>query len=314
MVEQRPEDEGNPANREGSGGADGGGQVQGGQAQGGQAQGGSPVPGGELTPIPRGDLTPPDAPMGPPSGIDPEQLRQFQEFQRFEEFQRFQQAQREAGGELYAASGDFGAPSGAAHGGAGLPGGAGPQKRPVWRRLLGSKLFRRLVYVGLVLIALTWAYDHYFGEDDEVDRPAAETGGGKFETNNILPSNPYEAVRTIYDGIAQNSAGDICGVFSQPAQMDFAAHLGHGDCGSAVAAVSEEVDHVDDYASSITSYGPLPVGAKAITIDSCEFEIRGGPALGVFTLTKQQYKDQWLITGHKAGPKNCPEPSTSRTR
>ncbi|WP_406640501.1 hypothetical protein [Amycolatopsis sp. WGS_07] len=49
-----------------------------------------------------------------------------------------------------------------------------------------------------------------------------------------------------------------------------------------------------------------------MTIDSCTFKVSGGPALGVFQVTKVD-KGQWLITGHTTGPDKCPAPTATST-
>lgn len=193
---------------------------------------------------------------------------------------------------------------------------AGPRRRPPWRRLLRSKSLRRLVYLALVLLALTWAYDHYFGGDDDAGRPAAETGGGKARTNYLYSSSPHEAVRMVYDDIAQKAVENVCLRFDVDRGVDqqFADNVGYADCSAAAVALGEQVTHVDDYAESVRSFGAKPITASELRIDSCDYQIEGGPALGVFTLTKQSYKDQWLITGHEPGPKRCPEPTAKPTR
>jgi hypothetical protein len=50
-----------------------------------------------------------------------------------------------------------------------------------------------------------------------------------------------------------------------------------------------------------------------VTIDSCSFSITGGPALGVFTVSKVEL-GQWLITSHAPGPAKCSgTPTTTPT-
>jgi hypothetical protein len=54
----------------------------------------------------------------------------------------------------------------------------------------------------------------------------------------------------------------------------------------------------------VPSYVSGSVPGDVVTIDSCSFSITGGPALGVFTVTKVEL-GQWLITGHAPGPSRC---------
>lgn len=179
---------------------------------------------------------------------------------------------------------------------------------------LGAKLLSALLILVVLSIAGKLAYDHFFPSNNDDNRPAAEIGGGTYHTNKILSTQPYEAVRSVYDAIAQkdpnpeNMVAKACGRFREDIQQKFGTDMGYPDCREAVLALHAQVTHVDDYLSSITpkSYDP---DAPSITVDSCDFAVRGGPALGVFTVTKVE-KGQWLITGHEPGPKTCPAPTS----
>src|SRR5699024_4218748 len=126
-----------------------------------------------------------------PDGIDPETYRQFQQFQQFQEFQRFQQLQQYGGNQ------------------------PAPQhttgrrlRAPRWLRWLARKLLAWLIFVLLTIIALYAAFNYFFGDDDTNQQPAAESGGGTYHTNDILPDKPYEAVRTLYEMIATGTQGE----------------------------------------------------------------------------------------------------------
>ncbi|MEU4675150.1 hypothetical protein AB0F91_46250 [Amycolatopsis sp. NPDC023774] len=134
---------------------------------------------------------------------------------------------------------------------------------------------------------------------------AAETTSMQpFHTNHIFSANPYEAVRFVYHNIAQGFVDDACGRFSEDVQDKFAQDVGQMDCRAAVEALHEQVTSQNDYAESLPSYVSGPAPASVVTIDSCTFDIEGGPALGFFQVA-QVDKGQWLITGHSPGPEKC---------
>lgn len=264
----------------------------------------------------------PQDPAEPPE-LDPEQARQFEQFrqfQQFQEFQRFQEAQRQAGtdvvpGQPY--------PPVATTTQDVVPRESGRQrpKVPGWLQWLGKKLIGWLIFFILLAIALTWAYNYFFGTGDSDDN-AAQMGGGTYHTNELLSDKPYEAVRQVYDAIAQEDpdtgrplVAQACGRFDNQRgiQQRFAENLGYQDCRRAVLALHDEVTHVNDYAESIYPRH-YDLGAKTLRINSCEFTIEGGPALGTFVVTRQEYENQWLITGHERGPKTCPSAPASPSR
>ncbi|MCP2253012.1 hypothetical protein LY13_001756 [Prauserella aidingensis] len=278
----------------------------------------------------------PDA-AGP---VDEEQLRQFRQFQQFQEFLKFQEAQQGGqGGAVvpgtppaqhppapYQGSQVPAAPSGHA---APLPEAAPgrlpepaqrPRRRPPrWLTWLGKKLLGWLVAFLLLALAATWAYNHFFGtgDSDQTTEEYARGGGGSYHATELLADNPYAAVRSVYDAIAQADpdtgmpdADKACGRFEEATQQRFADNIGSADCREAVNGLHEQVTHVNDYAESIYPRGYLPT-SKTERIDSCSFTISGGPALGVFTVEKVEH-DQWLITGHDDGPETCPGQGPSR--
>ncbi|OZM74840.1 hypothetical protein CFN78_01080 [Amycolatopsis antarctica] len=272
---------------------------------------------------------------GPP--LDPEQLRQFQQFQQFQEFLRFTEAQQggtgQQGGAMVPAPQQSPVPHqpgppqqppiearqyplehpGARARAAGelVPAERRP-RTPRWLRKLGGKVLTAAIFLALLVGAGAWAYNHYFGSPDE-DKTTEEfvaDGGGTYRTNELLSKNPYEAVRTVYDAVAQNLVPQGCGRFAEAQQQDFARNMGFADCKLAVEALHGQVSNVNDYAESIPSYTSEPIQGDTITIDSCRFPISGGPVLGEFTATKVE-NEQWLITGHRPGPRECPVPPST---
>ncbi|GAA1207003.1 hypothetical protein [Prauserella alba] len=282
----------------------------------------------------------------PDGSVDSEQLRQFQQFQQFQEFLKFQQAQQtgqpQPGGEVVPGTPGTpvapGSPQSAQYppapytppqapsnttadhaalAGTGdrLPEPAQrPRRRPPrWLTWLGKKLLAWLVAFLLLALAATWAYNHFFGsgDSDQTTEEYARGGGGSYHATELLADNPYAAVRSVYDAIAQADpdtglpdADKACGRFDEATQQRFADNLGSGDCRQAVNALHKQVTHVNDYAESIYPRGYLPTSTTE-RIDSCSFTVSGGPALGVFTVEKVEH-DQWLITGHEPGPETCP--------
>ncbi|MBK1784071.1 hypothetical protein [Prauserella cavernicola] len=284
-----------------------------------------PAPGSDLQPVQPAHPVEPVQPPQQPQEPDPEQLRQFQQFQQFQEFLKFQQSQQQ-GGELVPGQQQQPVPHTQHH-----PAPAATQqlvqqppqppqrpKVPGWLRWLGKKIIGWLIFFLLLALALTWAYNHFFGSDEgDSTESAAKMGGGTYRTNELLSDEPYEAVRQVYDAIAQVDpttdeplVAEACGRFDEPVQQSFGEHLGYRDCRQAVLALNKEVTHVNDYAESIYPQ-PYGGGATTVRIDSCDFAIKGGPALGTFIVTKQDYADQWLITGHERGPVTCSPPTSN---
>lgn len=251
--------------------------------------------------------------------LDPEQLRQFQQFQEFQRFQQFQQLQQQAAGgagqsaSLRTATGtDLTVPPQPAQ---------GTRKVPGWLQWLGRKLLGWLIFFLLLAIFATWAFNELFGSDDDNStEAAARMGGGTYHTEELLAKEPHEAVRKVYDAIAQEDPStnrpliaEACGHFDNDRgiQQLFATNTGHPDCRAAVLALHEQVTHVNDYAESIFPrwYDP---DATTVRVDSCDFAVEGGPALGTFEVTQVEM-GQWLITDHEPGPTTCPSPRTSTT-
>lgn len=257
-------------------------------------------------------------PAPPALPADPEELRRFrdfQEFQQFQEFQRFQELQRS--GELEPT---FPTPEQPA-----------PQRRqvPGWLRSAVGKVISALLVLAAVIIGLAWAINHFLGgPEPETPAEQAKQGGKKETATELYASDPYEAVRRVYDDIAQENIDHACLRFAEGSAAQFAQHLGYPSCEDAVRSISAEVraaNGANAYAESLPSSTPgeryqelsgvEPGGT--ITVDSCAAAvdpagINGGPALGVFTVTKlpNAYGEQWSITGHTAGPEKCPRSSS----
>jgi len=219
--------------------------------------------------------------------LDPEQVRQFQQFQQFQELMK-----------------QGGVPPTV------LP----PAKRPLWQRVLRSKPVRWLVILflllatlpiwgPLLLAGLIYVWIHLFLSHED-NRPASETGGGTYHTNHILKDNPYDAVRQVYQRVADNSPDFACGVFTDEAAQQFANHVNAADCPAAIAKLNGEIDKsqpgwLNGYAEPDFHgrMGEVP-SADTITISSCDLGVTAGPRLGAFTLNRVD-KGQWLITGHQ---------------
>lgn len=136
----------------------------------------------------------------------------------------------------------------------------------------------------------------------------AREGGGRYHTNHILPTDPYTTFTAVYSDLAQNLPDNACQRMREDAQSTFAADENAPDCIAAATALTRQITSGNDYVESTRRPPGADVRSGAITIDSCEFVITGGPALGVFTLTKVEF-GQWLITDHAPGPARCPSPA-----
>jgi hypothetical protein len=254
--------------------------------------------------------------------VDPAELEQFRQFQQFQDYLKFTQAQQ---GNQPAPPPDAGlihtqhpAPQqGAAQPPAIPPGyqlvptdrGGGRSGPPRWVKWLGKKVIAWVLAIVILGLAGTWLYNHYFPNDaGKTSAQLAQEGGGKYHTNRILSTSPYEAVREVYDAVAQNLVPQACGRMDEPVQQKFAQDLGYADCQVAVHELNRKVTSKNDYAESMPSYVSEPVPGDSFTISSCRFGIKGGPALGAFTVQKVD-KSQWLITAHTNEPTPCPAPT-----
>ncbi|WP_424189945.1 hypothetical protein ACOBQX_14270 [Actinokineospora sp. G85] len=226
---------------------------------------------GQVVPSPA--LTPEEA----------ERFRQFQEFQRYQEWQR---------------SSQFGSPESD-------PTEPRPRRtsRPLWRKVLLSKWFRRVIYLLVVVLLLNWAYDKYFGGPDE-DLPASQTGGGKTERTVLFATNPKEAVRAFYDNVAQETLPDACTRFAtEQVAQSFATHFNAPDCPTAVKRLHTQVTSKNNYAEVFfpTAVSLVPDAGGEVRVSSCDLEVNSGPRLGVFTVKEidKSRAGQWTIVRHE---------------
>jgi hypothetical protein len=262
-----------------------------------------PVADNEHPPPPREEQAGPVEPAAPaappalrpptdPVPIDPEQVRQFQQFQQFQELMRqqqengLQQGTPPPPGQLQ----PWGPP-------------AQPPKRPLWQRALrkiGGKLVSLALMVLLMIAAGLFAIDYFFGPE-EVKAPAHERNEGTFEETQFLAKDPYAAVRRVYSDIAYGDGPHACIRFDLDRGIDqrFAENMGGSNCEDAVQQLYKEVTDGNEYRNSIRPETYEPLTENVMRISSCEFGVSGGPALGVFTVTKVK-DDQWLITDHQA--------------
>jgi hypothetical protein len=278
-----------------------------------------------------------NAPASQPP-MDPAQLEQFRQFQQFQDYLKFTQSQQ---GNQPAPPPDAGMvqapPSQPAtqDSGAGRPPVIPPgyqlvpterRRAPKWVSWLGKKVIAWALAIVILGLAGTWLYNHFFPNDSgKTSAQLAQEGGGKYHTNHVFSTNPYEAVRFVYHNIAQGRVADACGRFQNEGQRDiqtqfaqdiaqtFRQNTAQTDCKKAVEFLATQVTNKNDYAESLPSSVSEPLPGDTVTIDSCTFTISGGPALGVFTVSKVE-KGQWLITGHAIGPAKCSGvPTTSPT-
>lgn len=221
--------------------------------------------------VPNEPMPAPRAPV--PDQVDPEAVRQFQQFQQFQELMRTQ--------------GDV----------ALIP---PPVKKPLWRKALASKGLRKLVAVLLIVLALYWAYQYYFGSNND-DLPASETGGHTFKDRTLLQTAPDQTVRFVYQRIAENRPDRVCPQFTDEAAQQFAADWGAADCPAAVALLAAQVTGPkNNYAEPTfpSEYRHISSTASVLEISSCRVDVVGGPKLGWFRLQKVE-RDQWIVTQHR---------------
>lgn len=238
--------------------------------------------------------------------LSDKELRQFREFQEFQRFREYQAKH----GELPPADSHEVPPSG------------WRDRAPAWLTALGGKLLTAALVLLAVAAGAAWAINHYLGGSDEPSSAdLAEQGGKKAEATKLYASDPYEAVRRVYDHIAQTDpvtgkpeVEKVCLRFNEAARARFASDLGYASCEQAVLGINAEVTDVNDYAESMPSWVSDPVSTDSVRVSSCgdslEGVIHGGPALGTFIVTKipDAKGEQWLITGHEPGPRSCPTP------
>jgi hypothetical protein len=221
-----------------------------------------------------------------PVPYDPEQQRQFEQFQQYQQFLKFQESQ----GQL---------PPGAVP-----PPPQAPKGRPWWKKVLRSKLFQKLVFLVLVLIGLTWAYNYYFGPAPDDNTVQGGAGPGTQDEPGRRVENPAVGMMTLYEFVA---AGDknACTLFEKSAAQAFAVDLGAQDCVSAVAALKGTVD------GNLERPDVKWRGLQTVTVSSCT-DIRAKPGtklLGSFVFTNKG--NGWTITDHARESDPCVAATTT---
>ena len=115
----------------------------------------------------------------------------------------------------------------------------------------------------------------------------------------VLDNDPYDTVRNVYRGVAGNLPDEVCGRFTPEAATQFAGHFQAESCTTVVILLYHGlVADPEAYADTSLGYFTANDGDTHAEIDSCEFEVRGGPHLGVFVLDRDA-SGAWLITAHR---------------
>lgn len=113
-----------------------------------------------------------------------------------------------------------------------------------------------------------------------------------------LDTDPYDTVRNVYRGVAEKKPDEVCARFTPEAATQFAGHFEAESCTTVVILVYHGlVADPETYANTSLGYFTADDGGTHAEIDSCEFEVEGGPRLGVFVLDRGE-SGTWLITAH----------------
>jgi hypothetical protein len=256
-------------------------------------------------------VAPPPA-VREPTGVTPDQVRQFQEFQRFQNLMR-EQAEK-------------GFPPGNPPPGLLQPWGPPPPRPSLAKRLLKSavsKIVTGLVVLGILVLAGYFAIDYLFGENLDDHPTARDTGGGKAETNLIFETDPKSAVLKVYDDIAQGDAKSACSRFTDDARAEFARNMSQygGSCAEIVTTIHDDVaaDRMKaEYADPWIPASSVDISGSSATVSSCAIEVVGGPPLGLLTLSEIPNSDapaggdaQWIVSGHQSEPPCATSSTTS---
>ncbi|WP_092603728.1 hypothetical protein [Actinopolyspora xinjiangensis] len=206
------------------------------------------------------------------------------EYQQFLEFQRFREMRRQYGD----------TPP--------VPDGAPTTKRPWYRRALRPLRFkpvRRLLYLLVLLLVLTYLYDSTFGGGGGSGSNGSSPGGTESRSA-MLPHSPTAAVRTVYDELA-NRPESVCLLFDSGARRSFAAVHGAESCGAAALRLNERITDETTYKNPDFARDAAQRDEEhsLARISSCELEVSGGPRLGVFRL-RQHSSGGWEINGYAA--------------
>ncbi|MBB4905871.1 hypothetical protein [Actinophytocola algeriensis] len=114
-----------------------------------------------------------------------------------------------------------------------------------------------------------------------------------------VDTDPYDTVRHVYRGVAANLPDEVCARFTTEAARQFAGQWQAESCTTVVTLLHHgRVGDPEAYANTNFGYFTAGDGDTHAEIDSCEFEVLGGPQLGVFVLDRNA-SDTWLITAHR---------------
>lgn len=199
-------------------------------------------------------------------------------------------------------------------------------RQPTLRWILAGVCVVALL-LGAILVVLV--VDNSDEQGPQVERapraedPAVVAGQGSqsHKATNLHASDPYEAVRRVYEDVAAGNGATACLHFDERAREQFSKNLGYPACEEAAIALSGKVTDVNAYAESLPSTAPddaawaavekVPRGGT-LSVDSCKAAansggVTGGPVLGTFVVTRLEDAagEQWLITDHKPGPTKC---------
>lgn len=182
---------------------------------------------------------------------------------------------------------------------------------PLWKRVLRSTPVRWAAGL-LVLLAIgSWAINHYLGGSDDEDNPQAKLPPSRSQVQaRVGMESPKDAVAQVYRTIgnaaanpdsARSYANNACLIFTESAARKFGSQLGAPSCKQAFG--KPKVTDPESYEQvNLGRLPPVPDGAKTTTIDSCSFEVTGGPRLGKFTL-RLDSSGKWLISDVR--PSHC---------
>jgi hypothetical protein len=276
-------------------------------------------------------------PPTPPHGLnmDAEEYRRFQEFQRFQDYQRFVEAQRQGANLPVPVQPGQPVPHHQVPQQPPLP----PHQQqhaihtqlegmrqqlariervtnpPVWKKILHSKWLHRLVGLLIIAIIAVWGVptliNHYFGGNDNPGGPAA-LHPGTIQGSGRLEKHPRDAVAAVYHIIATTPPDTACLEFTSAAAAQFARDMHAADCTQAVRTIHDGLDAngVNGYSFVVIPASAMIQQGNTVQISSCAMQLDGGPRLGLFVVTENQYQE-WQITGHRNEPNPCPAPSST---
>ena len=267
-----------------------------------QPPGEPPTPPTGLPALPAGA-----SPTPAPQGLDADEYRRFQEFQRFQDYQRFVGTQ---GNQPVPAPQHHELATHLADMRQKLARIERVTNPPTWQKVLRNKWLHRLVWFVIVVVALSIAYQRFFGSS-QPNNPAA-LHPGQVQGSGRLEDNPADAAAAVYHLISENSPTNACLEFGSSAGTQFARDLGATDCAAAVTKIYNQLGN-----GGRAAYEVVRVPATAVTttggtaeVSSCGMGIDAGPRLGIFVLTEDQFHG-WRVTGHRSEPDPCPAPPTT---